>query len=55
LFEFGYCCLVIGYLPFDLIRRPEGKSNTQKMLGYWNLTIGYYLVIGAWLLVISGV
>jgi hypothetical protein len=27
--------------------------NNSLLFGYWNLHIGYYLVIGAWLLIIS--
>jgi hypothetical protein len=27
--------------------------NNQMIVGYWNLDFGYYLIIGAWSLVIG--
>jgi hypothetical protein len=42
LFEFDYWCIVIGYMPFDLIRRPKGESDSQRMFGYWNLINGCF-------------
>jgi len=47
----------IVQIPITKFQAPNKSqfSNNQNLLGDWNLDIGDYLVIGAWLLVIGGV